>query len=327
MYREPENTLKSIWECAKTGADSVEFDVWMTKDGVPVVYHGGEHGEIDTNMSVPTLDAQRLRIEDLTWSQVASLRFRISGSELVCPTARVIASKGIPSLRGVLELCKATGLRPTCELKGSNTAEPTVRLLVQFGLLETATCSSFKLDLLVQAKQADHRVRTAALFDNFEPNFVVKSKAVHADEVHVRWDHATRQRVQTAHDAGLAVMAWVNHPKYMSGQETAELYRAIARTGVDAMCINKPELLIKVLDSMPSGLGESASTGIQGSDLRVSLNFKPCARASLERTKLAGPSNIVPVSVAPVCSNEAACSDHTQPTRTRSVVRFCRRRC
>ena len=36
-----ENTLKSFSQAISSSIDSIEFDVWLTKDKVPVIMHGG----------------------------------------------------------------------------------------------------------------------------------------------------------------------------------------------------------------------------------------------------------------------------------------------
>ena len=41
LYLEPENTLAAFRSCCEMGADSVELDVFATKDGELVVFHGG----------------------------------------------------------------------------------------------------------------------------------------------------------------------------------------------------------------------------------------------------------------------------------------------
>ena len=40
-------------------------------------------------------------------------------------------------------------------------------------------------------------------------------------------------------------MAWCKGPLEMSDNEA--VYRAIAKTGVDVMCVNRPELLVSML--------------------------------------------------------------------------------
>ncbi len=43
----PENSLSSFSKAIEEGYNSVELDVWLTKDKVPMIIHGGHNGEID----------------------------------------------------------------------------------------------------------------------------------------------------------------------------------------------------------------------------------------------------------------------------------------
>ena len=42
-----EEIYPSFKKSIDIGLDSVELDVWLTKDMIPVVIHGGEYGEIE----------------------------------------------------------------------------------------------------------------------------------------------------------------------------------------------------------------------------------------------------------------------------------------
>jgi glycerophosphoryl diester phosphodiesterase len=46
-YLEPENSIKAFKRAIELGLESVEYDVWLTKDGVPVVIHGLPGGVIE----------------------------------------------------------------------------------------------------------------------------------------------------------------------------------------------------------------------------------------------------------------------------------------
>jgi glycerophosphoryl diester phosphodiesterase len=44
---QPQNTILSFKEAIQHELDSVELDIWLTKDHVPVVIHGGDFGELE----------------------------------------------------------------------------------------------------------------------------------------------------------------------------------------------------------------------------------------------------------------------------------------
>lgn len=73
---ETENTLESIKKALSLGVDGVEFDVWTTKDGVPVLHH-------DENLVRMT--GKNKRIPEITWDELKKIRTRNSKS---IPTAK-----------------------------------------------------------------------------------------------------------------------------------------------------------------------------------------------------------------------------------------------
>jgi len=42
----PENSMKSVRGAVENNLDGIEFDVWPSKDRVPMVLHGGGNGEL-----------------------------------------------------------------------------------------------------------------------------------------------------------------------------------------------------------------------------------------------------------------------------------------
>lgn len=44
---EPENTLIAFQNAIKLGCESIELDIWLSKDKIPVVIHGTDKGEVN----------------------------------------------------------------------------------------------------------------------------------------------------------------------------------------------------------------------------------------------------------------------------------------
>lgn len=62
-----ENTLESIKKAIELGVDSVEFDVWTSKDGVPVVHH---------DESLFKMTGKTAGITQLTWDELKKTPLR-----------------------------------------------------------------------------------------------------------------------------------------------------------------------------------------------------------------------------------------------------------
>ena len=83
----PQNTLSSFKKSIDIGLDSVELDVWLTKDMIPVVIHGGEYGEIEE-----FTDGKR-NVKEMTLNELKDVN-TIEGKEKVS------------TLEKVFQLCK-----------------------------------------------------------------------------------------------------------------------------------------------------------------------------------------------------------------------------
>lgn len=113
----PENTVTALRQAVDLGADAIEFDVRLTRDGIPVLLHDAE---LDR-----TTDA-RGRIGGYLLSELESVN----------AGARFAAIDGsqhpIPTLEEVLDAFRATPM--VIEVKERRAAEPTERLVRKFGL-------------------------------------------------------------------------------------------------------------------------------------------------------------------------------------------------
>ena len=103
----PENTLASFRRAAALGATMVEFDVRLSADGVPVVFHDDDLGRTRDGsgpVAARTL-AELKRLDAGSWFGAA------------------FAGEAIPSLDEVLTLCLELGLAVNLEIKPDAGAE------------------------------------------------------------------------------------------------------------------------------------------------------------------------------------------------------------
>lgn len=107
----PENTLASFAKAAELGCRMVEFDVRLSKDGVPVVFHDD------------TLDRRTDGSGPVAARSLAELKRLDAG-----------AGERIPTLGEVLALCLARGMAVNIELKPEAGAERATAIVA----LETA---------------------------------------------------------------------------------------------------------------------------------------------------------------------------------------------
>jgi glycerophosphoryl diester phosphodiesterase len=222
----PENTLAAFRQVAETGAQGAEFDVQLSRDGVPVVIHDeklertstgtgwvGEH----TAAELHALDAGR-------WFGPA------------------FAGERIPTLEEVLNVFLGTPLRLIIELKTNRIPYPglaalTVALVRRLGMTGQTVVSSFNHATLLEARAAAPEMEYAALVSDrlIEPWVYARRHGFAA--LHPRASAVDAEVVERCHQAGLKVRVWtVDDPV-----ECARL----ERLGVDAVITNHPGRLAR----------------------------------------------------------------------------------
>jgi glycerophosphoryl diester phosphodiesterase len=119
----PENSLPAITRAAELGADRVEIDVRLTKDGVPVVLHDATVQRTTDGVG---------RIGDLTWHQARKLRLRVrKGKEAP-------ADMRLPTLESALDAARTADMPLVVELKSPEhqpeLVTKTLKLLKEAGM-------------------------------------------------------------------------------------------------------------------------------------------------------------------------------------------------
>ena len=137
----PENTLISYRAAIELGVDAIEFDVWLSKDKVPVIMH----------------DANTLRITGqdsvITEQTLAELKKLDAGSH----KGAEFAGERIPTLRETLEL--AHSLRPSLrlgvEIKDfrEEAVDKTVAMLKDFGFFDDCWFYCFNARIIRYIKE------------------------------------------------------------------------------------------------------------------------------------------------------------------------------
>ena len=210
----PENSIAALQLAVEAGADGVEFDVRLAKDGVPVVIHDAD---------LRRVAGRREKVADLTSTELAEIDVGCWFGKGSCRTETV------PTLEKALELLKGWSGRVYVELK---TEVPTRRLLAERACgitrgylpLSSLIIKSFDLDILTSVRSILPEVEIAALF---EPtvNMVFRQRTglldiaarCGANHISLHWSLANRRLVSAAHAAQMPVTIWtVDHPRWLA---------------------------------------------------------------------------------------------------------------
>ncbi len=241
----PENTLAAFSRAIKDGADGIEFDVRLSRDGVPVVIH-------DANLRrTGLIDRQ---VADLTSDQLQAIDvgfwFSRTGAGLSSPEPSYSGER-IPTLAQVFELFHSKPGWLYVEMKcdsgnGADLAAAVVRIIREFEIAQRVIVESFDLPAIAEIKKLDAGIGTAALF---EPKLsrpistmrrlkmVSMALSLPADEIALHYTLAGAAVVEKAREVGLETVVWtVDDPTWISRARSL---------GVKALITNNPATLVR----------------------------------------------------------------------------------
>ncbi|MFD6185174.1 glycerophosphodiester phosphodiesterase [Streptomyces goshikiensis] len=210
-YRVRENTLPSIGSAFARGADAVEIDVRLTRDGVPVLLHD------------ETL--QRLWGHDVRLDAVTA------------PQLRELTGGGVPTLRDALTAAGAGRLMIDLPGASPEGVRAVVGLVRDCGARErTYYCAGARTMLAVRA--ADPGAEIALTWTSLSPPRRALIDALAPAWLNYRFGLVSRELTDALHRDGLLVSAWT--------ADTRCTMRRLIAAGVDSVTTNRLDALADV---------------------------------------------------------------------------------
>lgn len=222
----PENTLAAMQCGLEHGFRAVEFDVMLSKDGVPVLMHDPEFGRtvLDVGQVSNTLASDLLKMDAGSW---LSPQFK---------------DVNIPSYEEVFLYCQANDIWMNVEIKpapgfemetGRVVANITAAMLKKGGALPLF--SSFEYDALMSAKKAAPHIPRGFLTDIVEANWVSCMRQLDATSLHTNHQHLTPALAAEIKQAGFGLFCYTVNTK--------ERAHEIREWGVDGFCTDRIDLI------------------------------------------------------------------------------------
>ena len=239
-HEAPANTLAAFLLAVDLGAEGIELDVHLSKDGELVVIH-------DFDVAATTDSQGPVRAKTL-----AELKELDAGSWF----DPVFAGQRIPTLQEVID---AVGHRLllNIELKvkswsDGGLAAKVVRLVEQNGLVDRVVLSSFNPLAVWRVRQRNPQIATGLLYAADMPLFLRKAwlrSLVRPTALHPHYTMVDAHYVWWADRQGYRVNVW-------TADDPDDMHR-LMRHGVDIIITNRPDLLRGVLQASQPAAGAS----------------------------------------------------------------------
>ncbi|MCK9232318.1 MAG: hypothetical protein M0P04_05910 [Syntrophales bacterium] len=216
--RYPENTLPAFEGAVAAGADMIELDVRLSRDGELVVIH---------DATIDRTSNGRGRMADLT---LAELR-RFSYPNAMTAFGRV----PIPTLAEVIDRVGAQ-VTLNVEIKGRRSGSAGMERLIaallrRKGAVDRVIVSAFDRRALVEMKRADGQVRTGLLYDRGWRRFGEDVRRLGVYSVHPRLSAIDAEALRWVHSEGVRVFPWV-------AKDRGDVDRCRAADFIDGVMVN-----------------------------------------------------------------------------------------
>jgi glycerophosphoryl diester phosphodiesterase len=216
----PENTLAAFRAAEAAGADGIELDVHLTRDGAAVVIHD-ETVDRTTNGRGTVA---RLRLRELR---------RLDAGSWFGP---IFSGERIPTLEEVF-VWAGDRLRLNIELKTAEAAQSVLSLLGDHPRTPVLL-SSFNHRLLEKIRGIAPLVPLGFLAGSFfMRRDLARAEGCRAESFHPRLDTVSKPLMETCHRHGMTVYPWT--------VDDVACFRQLRRSGADGVFTNDPAALVR----------------------------------------------------------------------------------
>ena len=215
-----QNSITSFKKAAEIGCWGSEFDVWLTADGVPVVFHDA------------TIDG--IRIEDTTYATLMNIRLK-NGEFIPTLQQYLQEAQQWPKCRLIFEIKPHRNAK-----RDAMISELSVELINTLGLASQTDYISFSKNVCKRVHELAPDAKVAYLSGDLSPEQIKEMGLTGIDynsgvfDKHPDWPLEAKK-------FGLEVNVWT-----VDGEEG--LSRFAQMEGIDIITTNDPEILLRIIN-------------------------------------------------------------------------------
>lgn len=214
-----QNSIASFRKAAQIGCWGSEFDVWLTADGVPVVFHDAT--------------VQGIRIEDTTYATLMNIRLQ-NGEFIPTLQQYLIEAQLHPGCRLIFEVKPHRN-----EKRDIRIAEMSVELIDMLGLASRTDYISFSKHVCKRIHELRPDAKIAYLNGELSPK-EIKELGWTGIDYNLKVFEKNPSWATEAKQLGLEVNVWT-----VDGEEALKHFATMP--GIDIITTNEPERLINIL--------------------------------------------------------------------------------
>lgn len=229
----PENTMAAFKGAVEMGAEMIELDVMMSKDGVPVAFHDAKlnnHSNGKGLISNHTLSELK-KLDAGSW-------FNPRFSDQKIPTLEEVLAFASGKIALNIEI-KTEAVSD--QLKGG-VEEKSLQLVREYGMEDHVLFSSFDYRAISHLKELEPKISAALLYNNNRSNRRLPHELVSqykADAFNCSYRQLKRKWIADLRDH--------NIPNFIYTVDKVSKMRKLIAAGVTGIFTNKPDVLVDVI--------------------------------------------------------------------------------
>ncbi|GAB6102523.1 glycerophosphodiester phosphodiesterase family protein [Thermococcus atlanticus] len=231
MSKYPENSILAFVEAINAGADGIELDVWLTKDGKAVIMHDES---IDRTSSLKG-NQKGMTMEELKKADLG-------------------LGQNIPTLEEVFEVLPENALI-NIEIKDVDAVGESLRVVDEFNALNRVMISSFELEALRKTRELNDEIRIGLLIDSeklipmipqLREELKLWSVNVPMEAIPLIGLEKTMQALRWVRSLGLRVILWTENDILFYKNDNLARIKGL----FDAVIANDVERMIRYLKGL-----------------------------------------------------------------------------
>lgn len=198
----PENTMIAFQKAYEVGADGIELDAQLTKDGTIVIFHD------DT---LERLTSGKGQLTEWTLEELKSLSINSKGQ-------KGLAEQKIPTLKEYFEWAQDKNLLTNIELKTVNgndigLEKKVLKMIEEYGLEKQIIISSFHKENMIRVKKINATIQTGLLTSKCTKQIIQKAKEIGMDYIHPNALSLNEELIEYVNNYDLKINAWTINEK------------------------------------------------------------------------------------------------------------------
>lgn len=228
----PENTMVAFKRASEIGADAIELDAKLTRDGVIAIIH---------DVTLDRTTTGKGKVNSINFKEIRKLD---AGKNF----SKEFEGERVPSLREVFEYT-ANRIMVNVELTNytsvwDNLPEKVIELVTEFGIENEILISSFSPFALIKSKRIMPELPIGLLVHEREPELISYLKKIitryeffHPQETLIR-----RRNVNEYYEKNKSLIAWtVNEPRRI---------KELLTLGIAGIITDVPDIAIKIREEL-----------------------------------------------------------------------------